>query len=55
MLEEKWSRLAVFSVLVLARHNPMVGYADPEEPPKSLKLHASIHTDTMGLRKIHFY
>lgn len=56
MLEERRGRLAVFSVFVLLRRYSVVGYADSEEPPKSLKLHAPIHMHTMGLReKKHFY
>lgn len=51
MLEEKRSGLAVFSLLVLLRHNSVVGYADSEEPPKSMKLHASIQMGTMGFEK----
>lgn len=41
----------IFSVFVLLRHNSVVGYADSEESPKPLKLHAAFHIETMGLKK----
>lgn len=38
-----------FSGSVLLCQNSVVGYADAEEPPKSLTLHAAFHIHTMGL------
>lgn len=45
----------LFVSSAVSQPNSVVGYTDFKKPLKSLKLHASILMDTMGLRKTHLY